>query len=537
MQRRQFARAAAALAAFGIPLPRVLAAEATGLKAAPAAPAASTLTPAQPFDYAWLKGLARTKAATAYKASAAELPREVAALDWDQYQAIQYRDDHALWAGDANSNFQLKFFHLGLFFKSAVRMHEVANGQARELAYDPAMFDYGKSGLRGAKLPANLGFAGFRVDFHTDWRSDVAAFLGASYFRAVGGERQYGLSARGLALDTGLGRAVEFPSFTDFWFERPAPGSDVLTVYALMDSPSVAGAYRFDIRPGNTLVMDVDAALYPRKAVERLGIAPLTSMYQYGENDRRVANDWRPEVHDSDGLAIWSGQGEWLWRPLANPAALRFSAFTDENPRGFGLLQRDRDFDHYQDDGVFYEKRPSLWVTPKAGWGRGAINLIELPTDDETNDNIVAFWNPAQPLVPGEERLFSYQLHWGAQPPVTPRLAQAVATRTGLGGVVGQKRSYYSTRFAIDFAGGDFNLLAGNAQVEPVIWASRGKVEITSARPLNALRGWRAMFDLRPTDDLLDPVELRLFLRYQGRPLTETWTYQWTPPAAAQRLF
>ncbi|WP_066341176.1 glucan biosynthesis protein [Azohydromonas lata] len=541
MHRRQFARAAAALAAFGIPLHRALAAEAaapkTAAAATPAAAAASTLTPAQPFDYAWLKGLARTKAAAAYKAPAENLPREVAALDWDQYQAIQYRDDHALWANDADSNFRLKFFHLGLFFKSAVRMHEVVGGQARQLAYDPEMFDYGKSGLRNVRLPANLGFAGFRVDFHTDWRSDVAAFLGASYFRAVGGERQYGLSARGLAVDTGLGRAEEFPSFTDFWFERPAAGSDVMTVYALMDSPSVAGAYRFDIRPGNTLVMDVDAALYPRKAVERLGIAPLTSMFQYGENDRRVANDWRPEVHDSDGLAVWSGQGEWLWRPLTNPASLRFSAFTDENPRGFGLLQRDRDFDHYQDDGVFYEKRPSLWVTPRAGWGKGAINLVELPTDDETNDNIVAFWNPAQPLVPGEERLFSYQLHWGAQPPALPRLAQAVATRTGLGGVVGQKRSYFSQRFAVDFAGGDFSLLSGNAQVEPVIWASRGQVEITSARPLNALRGWRAMFDLRPMDDSVEPIELRLFLRYQGRPLTETWTYQWTPPAAAQRAF
>ncbi|WP_028997460.1 glucan biosynthesis protein [Azohydromonas australica] len=528
MQRRDFARAATALATITCW---------PALRAAPAASSPAGTAPSQPFDYAWLKGVARARAAAPYKAPPAELPKAVESLDWDQYQAIRFRDDHALWADDAQSNFHLKFFHLGLFFKSAVQLHEVVNGQARELAYDPALFDYGKSGLRGGSLPKDLGFAGFRVNFHTDWRGDVAAFLGASYFRAVGGERQYGLSARGLAINTGLGRPEEFPMFTDFWFERPAPGHDVLTVYALLDSPSVSGAYRFDIRPGNTLVMDVDAALYPRRAVERLGLAPLTSMFQYGENDRRRANDWRPEVHDSDGLAIWSGQGEWLWRPLTNPEQLRFSAYTDENPRGFGLLQRDRNFDHYQDDGVFYDRRPSLWVTPKAGWGRGQVQLVEIPTDDETNDNIVAFWNPAQPLVPGEERLFSYQLHWGAQLPVAPRMAQVVATRTGMGGVVGQKRKYYSTRFVVDFAGGDFELLASQAELEPVITASRGIVEITSARPLASIRGWRASFDLRPTDDLVDPVELRLFLRYKGRAMSETWSYQWTPPAAAQRSF
>ncbi|WP_157268432.1 glucan biosynthesis protein [Azohydromonas aeria] len=536
MHRRHFARYLAAFTALGLQAPKVLAAAAArSNELPPDLPPPGAAAPG--FDYAWLKGLARSLAAVAYKPPSEVLPPEVAALDWDQYQALRFRDDHALWAGDAQSQgrFQLKFFHLGLFFKSAVRLHEVVQGKARELAYDPGMFDYGKSGLQGTKLPRDLGFAGFRVNFHTDWRSDVAAFLGASYFRAVGGERQYGLSARGLAIDTGLNRPEEFPRFTDFWFERPARDADLLTVYALLDSPSVAGAYRFDIRPGDTLVMDVDAALYPRRPVERLGIAPLTSMFQYGENDRRRADDWRPEVHDSDGLALCTGAGEWLWRPLTNPAGLRYSAFTDDNPRGFGLLQRDRAFDHYQDDGVFYEKRPSLWVTPKGHWGRGAVELIELPTDDETNDNIVAFWHPAQPLAAGEERLFSYQLHWGAQPPVAPRGAQVVATRTGLGGVVGQKRQYWSQRFAVDFAGGDFSLLGPDAVLEPVITASRGTVEITSARPLAAVRGWRAMFDLRPADDRTDPVELRLFLRYQGRPMTETWTYQWTPPPVSER--
>jgi glucans biosynthesis protein len=522
MHRRDFLRAIAALTAAGLPFPGLFAAE-------PVAP--MTLSPLgkpQAFDYAWLKGQAKALADGIYHAPVSHLPEAVKSLDWDQYQAIRYRADHALWFHNRR-RFQVKFFHLGLYFQSPVRMYEVVDGQAQELAYDPSMFDYGKSGLQDSHLPKDLGFAGLRVHFHTDLERDIVAFLGASYFRAVGGELQYGLSARGLAIDSGMDRAEEFPMFTAYWVERPAPDAGTLTVYALMDSPSIAGAYRLDIVPAATLVMEVDAALYPRKAIERLGVAPLTSMFQYGENDRRIANDWRPEIHDSDGLAMWTGSGEWIWRPLVNPANLRFNAFLDENPRGFGLLQRDRTFDHYQDDGAFYNRRPSLWVEPRSGWGKGSIQLVEIPTLDETFDNIVAFWNPADKRQPGQELLFSYRLHWGAQLPIRPTLAQVVATRTGSGGVVGQKRTYFSWRFVVDFAGGTLSMLGKDAKVEPVITASRGQIEIPSARPLDAVQGYRAMFDLKPTDDSLVPVDLRLYLSANGQPLTETWLYQWTP--------
>lgn len=490
---------------------------------------------AKPFDYAALKGQARMLASTPYVSRKNSLPESVAQLDWDQYQALRFREDHLLWRQD-KLRFEAAFFHLGLFFKSPVHIHELVDGQAREIAYDPAMFDYGKSGLSGSKLPKDLGFAGFRLNFHTDRTRDIAAFLGASYFRAVGGNWQYGLSARGLAIDCGMDRAEEFPEFVAFWLERPAPGSTRVTVYALLDSPSISGAYRFDITPAATLTMDVDAALYPRKPIERLGIAPLTSMYQTGENDRRMANDWRPEIHDSDGLSLWNGSGEWIWRPLENPRHRRFNAFVDENPRGFGLLQRDRNFDHYQDDGVFYDQRPSLWVEPRRGWGRGSVQLVELPTRDETFDNIVAFWCPEQPPQPGEELLYTYRLHWGAQMPFQPNLAQVVATRNGRGGVIGRARTYYSTRFAVDFAGGDLSLIGKGAKVEPVITVSRGKVEIASARPLNAINGYRAMFDWVPGDDTEHPVDIRLYLSVDGQTFSETWSQQWTPPPLSERL-
>ena len=523
LHRRDWLKAMATLAAAAFARPAGAAAAEEELK---------HLGKPQPFDYARLKGRARALAAAPYRRAAGTVPDAVKRLGYDQYQAIEYRRDHGLWA-NRDATFEARFFHLGLFFHDPVRLYELADGQAFEMAYDPAMFRYGaKSGLNPVALPADLGFAGFRLIYHTDRERDVAAFLGASYFRAVGGELQYGLSARGLAIDTGMGRPEEFPVFTHFWLERPAPDANRVVVYALLDSPSVAGAYRFEIVPGWTLVMDVDAALYPRSHIERLGVAPLTSMFQHAENDRRAAQDWRPEIHDSDGLSLWTGGGEWIWRPLTNPARLRFNAYQDENPRGFGLLQRDREFGHYQDDGAYYDRRPSLWVEPRSGWGKGSVQLIELPTQDETFDNIVAFWNPQDKPKPGQELLFAYRLYWGSRPPSAAPLAQVLATRTGIGGTVGQPRAYPSWRFVVDFSGGPLPMIGEKAPVEAVINVSRGALENVSARPLPSVHGYRATFDLKSIGDSPDPVDLRMYLRLGPQALSETWLYQWSPPGA-----
>jgi periplasmic glucans biosynthesis protein len=512
---------------------------------APAAgtpPAVSPATPASPslaFDYAWLKGQARRLAANPYQASQDAVPPAMAKLSYDQFQSLRFRSDHALW-GNSGLPFRLQFFHAGRSFTEPVRLYEVVDAQSHEIVYDPAMFEFDKAGIDPKLMRDHVGFAGFRVQFVTDWKDDVAAFLGASYFRAVGGDmRQYGLSARALAVDTAFPRPEEFPRFTSFWFERPAKESGTLTMYAMMDSPSIAGALRFQIAPGGTLVMDIDSALYPRKPIERLGIAPLTSMFFYGENDRRGANDWRPEIHDSDGLSMWTGAGEWIWRPLTNPAQLHFSSYLDDSPRGFGLLQRDRIFDHYQDDGVYYDRRPSLWVEPKTGqsggWGKGSVQLVEIPTVDETFDNIVAFWNPAEKPKAGQELLFGYRLHWGTHMPYASPLAQTIATRTGIGGTVGQKRQYYSWHFAVDFAGGELGALGKDAPVEAVITTSRGQTEHVTAHYVEEFHGYRALFDVKPTDDGIEPIDMRLYLRVDGRALTETWIYLWTPPAPKER--
>lgn len=252
---------------------------------------------------------------------------------------------------------------------------------------------------------------------------------------------------------------------------------------------------------------------------------------------RRLDEDFRPEIHDSDGLAMQTGGGEWIWRPLVNPTGVRVNTFTDRNPRGFGLLQRDHDFDHYQDDGAYYSRRPSLWVEPKGDWGPGAITLVELSTPDETNDNIVAFWTPEEKPQPGQELLYAYRLYWGREAPVRPRLATVAATRTGIGGVIGRKRTYFSKRFVVDFIGGDLPLLSKDAKVEPIISSSRGQIELATARPLFEINGWRVVFDLKPTDDSIEPIDLRMFLRAGNQVLSETWLYQFTPPPVAERKF
>lgn len=439
VRRRAILKSAVVLAAARWAHPGFAAVGAPQTGATPGAVPAGS--PSVPFDYAWLKGQARKLAGNPFQASQDAVPPAMAKLGYDQFQSLRFRTDHALWA-NSGLPFRLQFFHVGRSFTEAVRLYEVFDGQAREIVYDTAMFEFDKAGIDPKLMHDHVGFAGFRVQFVTDWKTDVAAFLGASYFRAVGGDtRQYGLSARALAVDTAFPRPEEFPRFTSFWFERPAKESGTLTMYAMMDSPSIAGALRFQVAPGGTLVMDIDSALYPRKAIERLGVAPLTSMFFYGENDRRGANDWRPEIHDSDGLSMWTGAGEWIWRPLTNPGQLHFSSYLDDNPRGFGLLQRDRVFDHYQDDGVYYDRRPSLWVEPKAGqggWGKGSVQLVEIPTVDETFDNIVAFWNPAEKPKAGQELLFGYRLHWGTHMPYASPLAQTIATRTGIGGTVAE---------------------------------------------------------------------------------------------------
>jgi periplasmic glucans biosynthesis protein len=503
------------------------------------------LGPSAAFSFDALIDKAKAMAASAYSPPP-PLPHDVLeSIDYDAHGKIRYRPDLALWAKDNKKRYPATFFHLGRYFKTPVRMFVVEKGAASEILYRDSYFDM-PADSPAHRLPPGAGFAGFRFQEsrfnelgvlrqsqELPWQSnDWVAFLGASYFRAIGDDWQYGLSARGVMIDAAeAGVAEEFPAFTQIFLEQADDETSVI-VHALLDGSSISGAYRFVMRRGGVprpaVLMDVSASLFLRKNVRRLGLMPLTSMYWYSETRKPTAVDWRPEVHDSDGLMIVNGAGEQLWRPLNNPLATIASSFADKNPRGFGLMQRDRVFDHYM-DGVFYDRRPSLWIEPMRDLGDGAVQLIEIPTDDEIHDNIVAAWVPAGKTEAGQRHDLAYRLFWQEEPPVAKTLARCVATRLGNGGQPGTARPKGVRKFMIEFLGGPLEALPSGVKPEVDLFASRGTFSyiLTEAIPNDVPGHWWTQFDL--TVEGADPVEMRALLKVHGKPVSETWLYQYRP--------
>ena len=472
------------------------------------------------FDADTVPSLARMLAAAPYVPPSADLPLWLSAIGYDEYRDLRFNPAHALWRREGLP-FQAQLFHRGFLFKHRVQLFTVAGGRATAVDYSPELFTF-RNAARRARNERELGFAGLRLHApinRADYFDEIAAFLGASYFRAVAKGQSYGLSARGLALNTVQAAGEEFPLFRSFWMEQPAPDADTVIVHALLDSPSVAGAFRFAIRPGSETVFDVQSRLYPRVELRHAGIAPLTSMYQFGASDRVGVDDYRPAVHDSEGLALWTGRGEQVWRPLHNPALVQDSGFEDNAPRAFGLMQRQRQFSDYADSEAHYEKRPSAWVEPLGDWGKGAVHLIELPTADEYHDNIVAFWKPAAPLAAGREHRFDYRLHWCNQHSWKPELATVADTMIGAAGE-GRRR------VIIDFAGDALKGLEQPTDIAPDVWSSTGKVSNAVAHPVEATGGWRIGFEMDPAG--AQAVELHARLLRNTRPLSETWLYRWT---------
>jgi glucans biosynthesis protein len=488
--------------------------------AAPIWPAGASLGPPRPFSFDWLKASALALARRPYRAPAGPPADLVRAVDYDAFGRIVYRPAATLW-GDAPGGRGVRLFPVGRPANVAVEINVVSDGLARAVPYAESLFDMPADSPARA-LGDKGGFAGFKV-LNADKQTDWMAYLGASYFRAADPFNQYGLSARGLALDTAVAGLEEFPIFTAFWLEEPADQD--LVVYALLDSPSVAGAYRIGHRRSAAgLVQDIDVQLHFRNGVQRLGLAPLTSMYWYGQSDRTPADDWRPQIHDSDGLAIWTGAGERIWRPLADPPRVMVNAFGDKGPRGFGLMQRDRNFEDYQDDGVFYNRRPSAWVEPVGDWGAGSVQLVELPTQRETDDNIAAFWTPAAPTKAGQSLAYRYRLHWTDQEPSPEGVARVVASRQGQGGRPGQPIPPGRRKLVVDFAGAALTGLTRQSGVEPVVGSSLGQPVDPVAYPVEGQNRWRLMFDLDVAPGKV--IDLRAFLRHGGGALTETWIYQ-----------
>src|SRR5579871_6269575 len=491
------------------------------------APPAAAPAPA-PFGYQDVVKRASDLAAAPFDKTIPPLPDGLANLDFDGWRDIRFNSDKPL-LGQEGSNFRLELFHLGHLYKRPVVVNVLRDGIPAPIPYAANLFDYGRAKL--GVLPINLGFAGLRLRFPINvphvW-DEVIAFLGASYFRFLGRGQRYGLSARALAINAGPGLKEDFPFFREFWIETPDPVAEHIFIYALLDSESITGAFRFDLTPGQESVIETNVTLFARKATPSLGLAPLTSMYFVGKDDRRFHDDFRGELHDSDGLLIHTGAGEWIWRPLSNPAAPRLSTFLDNNPRGFGLLQRDRNFSDYEDLDLAYELRPSYWIEPHEGWGEGSVDLIELPTSDETNDNIVAFWAPKDGLDVGKSLSYGYRITAMAMDQSLTPGGRTVGTFHVAPRALGAPESPPpgATRFLIDFSGGDLSYyMSDPSMVETVATTSAGRVLRTFLIPNTHIRGFRAGVDVA-----VDPgqsTDLRVFLRAGAKALTETWTFPW----------
>ncbi|MEQ1888196.1 MAG: glucan biosynthesis protein G [Alphaproteobacteria bacterium] len=474
-----------------------------------------------PFNAGMVRKLAQKLASKKYEPPKLTLPKELENLTYDQYRDIRFRPDQAIWRSEALP-FQMHVFHSGFFFIHPVTIHLVDQDESRKLLYSSDYFSFGPSVLPPPP-EYDLGFAGFRL--HTpinrdDYFDEMAVFQGASYFRAVAKGQAYGLSARGLAIDTAEPSGEEFPLFRAFWIEKPRPGSSSIVVHALLDSERTAGAYRFTMRPGVSTEMDVEVTLYPRTNLARAGFAPLTSMFLFNASDRVGIDDFRPAVHDSSGLSIRNGQGEWLWRPLSNPATLQYSVFMDHSPRGFGLMQRERRFENFEDLEAHYERRPSVWIEPIGDWGPGAVHLVEIPSRSEVNDNIVVYWRPADTIPGGSEYVLNYRMQWCNAPTPEPDVAMIIATRAGTGW------DKPTRLFVIDFAGAALDKLPADTLPEPVIEVSEGKILNPVVQPNPETRGWRLSFELETGDAQV--IELRCHLDHEKVRLSEVWVNRWT---------
>lgn len=482
-----------------------------------------------PFSFDWLDERMREAATVEYVAET-DAPDFITNLDYDSYRKIQFNPKRARWQDD-DVLFRVHAFHPGWLYKQTVAIHEVIEGIQTPMAFSTDDFIY--YGDLALQVPQHMelpGVAGFRLNTplnRADLFDELVSFVGASYFRALARDNSYGLSARGLAINTGLGGEEEFPRFTEFWLERPKVGQENVVLYASLDSPSCTGAYRFVIRPGAETIIDVTAKLHFRRDVEQLGVAALTSMFLFDEKNRNSFDDYRPQVHDSNALMVVRTDGDVLWRPLNNPPRLASTYLNEPNLKAFGLIQRDREFGDYQDAGAHYHDRPSVLIEPQGSWGEGAIRLVEIPSDLEGNDNIVSFWVPAEKPRAGESREYAYRLRWGAL--ATDRdgdRAWIVSTLAGQGGTSGVSGTKSSLRkFVIDFDGGLMANLPEDAEMEPVVTLSNGQIQHIALSKVQDTTKWRLVIDVDGENEQL--LELVAHVAGYGRKLTETWIYQW----------
>jgi glucans biosynthesis protein len=525
MNRRNFVKLASGLS-LGALLDRpAVAADAPPPAGQPAQPqpAANPAPPPKeaPFSEQWLLAAAENLSKRAFEQPKLNLPSELSNLDQHSYQSIRFKQDAAVWKNEP-LNFNLQFFHTGFQYKVPVEMYLLEGDAVRPYPYSPSLFDF-DAPLTPPPADSQSGFSGVRIHAPVnkpDAKNSFLVFHGASFFRAISTGQAFGAWARGIGVNTAQASGEEFPFYRSVWIRKPAPEERFLTIYALLDGPSVTGAYKFRAEPGRQTVMDVEFTLFPRKPLTHVGISPLASMFFFGSADPTRLDDYRPNVHSSNGLQIWNGAGEWIWRPLINPERLQYSVFVDKAPKGFGLLQRTRAFSDFEDIDARFDDRPSVWVEPLGDWGEGAVDLIEVPTKSEIYDNIIAFWRPKSPLADKASHQFRYRLYWGWEPPVRSTKAYAAQTRTGSRGTPDVRF------FAIDFVSASSCNGCNIPPFTATVRAGEGEIMNVNVRDNPATGGQRVTFEFRPGG--VQQTDIRCELYQSGQAISETWVYRWT---------
>lgn len=490
-----------------------------GAALAQTAPQSFALGAPSPFQPSAVVDAARALSKQPFKPIPADLAAPFHNLSYEQYAAIHGKDGTALWLNE-NLGFALEPLHRGFIFSSPVEINIVSQGQSRKLIYDQALYDFGKLPVR--VNVGDIGFSGFHILTPLDGSgfADTARFQGASFFRARAQGQNPGTMARALSIKTADPRGEEFPTIRTFWIEKPNLAQNMLIVHALLDSESVSGAYRFTLRPGKATIIDTECSLFPRTNVDNFGLATMGATVLSDAIYRRRADDVRLTLAEIGGVQMSTGKGEWIWRPASNRDTLQISTFVDEHPRGFGFLQRNRAFDRYEDDHEHWELRPSLWIEPIGDWGAGGVQLIEIPSDSESNDNIIAYWRPHEPLVAGTETSVAYRQFWCWYPPEQPALAIVTDTRSGRGST-GHRR-----RFLVEFTGDPLGDPRQSQAVQPRLTASPGTIVSIQQFPLPETKVYRVLFELDPGSE--SASEMRLVLEAAGKPISETWLYRWT---------
>lgn len=468
------------------------------------------------FDPSQVREAARVLATRPFVAPASALPDPFSSLNAEQFAGIRHRPERLIWSDD-NSPLLLEPMHRGYVYATPTAVGVVENGLVRQIVYDPLRYDFGR--VQPPSNPGNLLFSGISLRLRDKPDSALITFQGGTFFRARGHGHALGAMARAIAIKTGDPRGEEFPLFRAFWIERPAT-ADQVVIHAVADSESVTAAFRFVVRPGDMTIVDVEAELFARAAVDHLGLAAIQGMFLHAPNRRRAVDDVRPAVHEVNGLQVQNGTREWLWRPLNNPATLQVSSFVDDNPRAFGLVQRERDFGSFLDDGQRFDLVPSVWIEPLGEWGQGVVQLTEIPNDSEVNDNVIAYWRPAAPLAAGASLALAYRQFWCWQPPEAPALAKVTNFRIGRGSTARRRR------VLAEFASDAF-LKKETSEPALHLSASLGQA-LNPVIRLDHERGVvRVLFELEPQGE--QPSELRLVLLNGEAPISETLLYRWTP--------